>query len=147
MEFQGTTIDLQGQTINYLKVGTGKKTILLLPGALGTIWTDFRPQIEKLDKNKLTIVAWDPPGYGKSRPPKRTFDKNLYHTYAKLAAELMNKLNISKYSLVGWSDGGITSLILAAKYPERIEGLVEWGANSYIIEEELEGLKSKSVCS
>ncbi|XP_044741362.1 valacyclovir hydrolase-like [Chrysoperla carnea] len=140
-EMKETTIDLQGQTINYLKVGTGKKTILLLPGALGTIWTDFRPQIEKLDKNKLTIVAWDPPGYGKSRPPKRTFDKNLYHTDAKLAAELMNKLNIPKYSLVGWSDGGITSLILAAKNPERIEALVEWGANSYIIKEELEGLK------
>jgi pimeloyl-ACP methyl ester carboxylesterase len=38
--------------------------------------------------------------------------------------------------MLGWSDGGITAMIAAAKYPERVDKLVIWGANSYIIEEE-----------
>ncbi|XP_044741374.1 valacyclovir hydrolase-like [Chrysoperla carnea] len=134
-------IDINGQTINYLKVGNGKKIVFLLPGALGTIWTDFRAQIEKFDKNKLTLVVWDPPGFGKSRPPERTFDTNLYRSDAEFAVKLMEKLNIPKYSLVGWSGGGIASLIIAGKYPERIEALIQWGGKSFIMEEEIEGLK------
>uniref|UniRef100_A0A0C9QPD6 BPHL protein n=1 Tax=Fopius arisanus TaxID=64838 RepID=A0A0C9QPD6_9HYME len=64
--------------INYLRSGNGDHPVLLLPGALGTIWTDFKPQIEGLDKSKLTIVAWDPPGYGKSKPPDRKFPADFF---------------------------------------------------------------------
>jgi valacyclovir hydrolase len=38
--------------------------------------------------------------------------------------------------MLGWSDGGITAMIAAAKYPEQIDKLVIWGANAYIIEQE-----------
>jgi valacyclovir hydrolase len=38
--------------------------------------------------------------------------------------------------MLGWSDGGITAMIVAAKYPERVDKLVIWGANAYVIEEE-----------
>lgn len=44
----------------------------------------------------------------------------------------------SKYSLLGWSDGGITALILAAKYPQCINGMVVWGANSTVTKEDIE---------
>lgn len=46
-------------------------------------------------------------------------------------------VNYSEYSLMGWSDGGITALIMAAKHPDRVKKLVVWGANSYVTDEEL----------
>ncbi|XP_020284135.1 valacyclovir hydrolase [Pseudomyrmex gracilis] len=125
-------IKVDDKEINYVRVGKGDHPVLLLPGALGTIWTDWKPQIETMDADKLTIVAWDPPGYGKSRPPDRTFPDDFFYRDAVYAHNLMKTLGYSIFSLVGWSDGGITSLILAAKYPDSIRKTVVLGANAYI---------------
>ncbi|XP_014219049.1 valacyclovir hydrolase [Copidosoma floridanum] len=123
---------VDGVDINYAKTGTGEHLVLLLPGAVGTIWTDFKPQIEKLSKEKFTIIAWDPPGYGKSRPPNRTFPEDFFRKDAALACNLMKTLGYEKFSLVGYSDGGITALIMAAQYPENVQKIVVFGANTYI---------------
>ncbi|KAG7213265.1 hypothetical protein KM043_002565 [Ampulex compressa] len=131
-------IKVGGVDINYLKVGTGEHPILLLPGALGSIWTDFRPQIENLDRNKFTIVGWDPPGYGKSRPPNRTFPDDFFHRDAAWACDLMKTLGYTKFSLVGWSDGAITSLIAAASYRDNVRKLVAVAGNAYVAPEEID---------
>lgn len=39
---------------------------------------------------------------------------------------------MKNYSLLGWSDGGITSLIIAAKNSAAINKLVLWGSNAYV---------------
>ncbi|KOC68981.1 Valacyclovir hydrolase [Habropoda laboriosa] len=133
---QERKINVDGWNINYLRVGTGEHPVLLLPGAVGSIWTNFKPQVEGLDKGKFTIVAWDPPGYGKSRPPDRTFPDDFFHRDATCARNLMKCLGFTKFSLVGWSDGGITSLILAAKYPDNVRKMVSVAANAYVTPEE-----------
>ncbi|EFN81112.1 Valacyclovir hydrolase [Harpegnathos saltator] len=102
-----------------------------------TIWTDFKPQIENLDADKLVIVAWDPPGYGKSRPPDKMFPDDFFQRDAVLAHDLMKTLGYKKFSLIGWSDGGITSLLLASTYPESIWKMVVTGANAYIHPDEM----------
>jgi len=130
--------DIKGQTINYIKVGNGPKNVLCLPGALGTIWSDFKPQLDGLDRSKFTNVAWDPPGYGFSRPPSRLFNNKFYENDADAAYNLMKNLGMNRFSLLGWSDGGISSLILAAKYPENVERLIIWGANAYILPKDIE---------
>lgn len=56
---------------------------------LGTIWTDFSPQIIGFDLNKFSIIVWDPPGYGKSIPPKRDFCIDYLERDADLAAQLL----------------------------------------------------------
>jgi valacyclovir hydrolase len=38
--------------------------------------------------------------------------------------------------MLGWSSGGITAMIAAGKYPERIDKLVIWGASTYITDQE-----------
>ncbi|XP_025074126.1 valacyclovir hydrolase isoform X2 [Pogonomyrmex barbatus] len=136
-EVEERKIKVDGMEINYARVGTGDHPVLLLPGALGTIWTDFKPQIENLDRNKLTIVAWDPPGYGKSRPPNRTFPDDFFQRDATWAHNLMKTLGYTKFSLVGWSDGGITSLLLASTYPDSIRKMIVLGANAYIHPDEI----------
>lgn len=40
--------------------------------------------------------------------------------------------------MVGWSDGSITAMILAAKYPESIKRLVLFGANAYVTKKDVE---------
>lgn len=110
--------------------------------AAGSIWTDFKPQIEGLDRKRFTVVAWDPVGYGKSRPPDRTFPDDFFERDATHARNLMTLLGYERFSLIGWSDGGITSLILASKFPENVRKMVSHAANSYVTPEEIEIYKS-----
>ncbi|XP_012062665.1 PREDICTED: valacyclovir hydrolase [Atta cephalotes] len=131
-EMEEQKVKVNNMEINYARVGTGDHPVLLLPGALGSIWTDFKPQMENMNVNELTIVAWDPPGYGKSRPPDRTFPNDFYQRDATWAYNLMKTLGYSKFSLIGWSDGGITSLLLASAYPDSVYRMVVFGANAYI---------------
>ncbi|PNF31661.1 hypothetical protein B7P43_G15689 [Cryptotermes secundus] len=49
---------------------------------------------------------------------------------------MFQTLSIGKFSMLGWSDGGITAMIAAANNPEQVDKLVIWGANSYVTEEE-----------
>lgn len=125
--------------INYISSGNGDETILLMPGALGSAWTDFKPQIENLPKllKNYRIIAWDPPGYGCSIPPKRTFGSDFFRKDAEIAHSLMENLGAKKYSILGWSDGGITAMIVAANNQKSVEKLVFWGSNSYIVPDEI----------
>lgn len=131
--------------INCLHTGSGPNALILLPGALGTIHTDFQPQLDALPTllDNYTIIAWDPPGYGKSRPPERTFPPGFYHRDAYLADALMRRLGFDKYSVAGWSDGGSTGLVMASRYPEVIQKLIIWGAGSYVCPTELEFCESE----
>ena len=131
---RGLKANVNGLELFYEQVGHGPKTVLLLPGALGTTRTDFGPQLDDksgLDYSKFTLVAWDPPGYGRSQPPPRDFT-DFYNHDATCVANLMKTLGFEKYSVLGWSDGGITGLILAARQPDAVEKLVAFGCNAYV---------------
>lgn len=134
-----------GITINYVQTGKGDKNVLLMPGALGTAWTDFQPQIEKLPEllPNHTIIAWDPPGYGKSQPPERHFDLDFFQKDAQCAVDLMHALGRPKFSILGWSDGGITGIIVAGRFVECVEKLVIWGAGAYLNAKEEKAMQGK----
>lgn len=93
--------------------------------------------MENLNRDKFTVIAWDLPGYGKSRPPDRDFSGDFYQRDAIWAYDLMKGLGHLNFSLIGWSDGGITSLMLASMHPESIRKMVVLGANSYIHPDEI----------
>lgn len=107
---------------------------------LGSALTDFKPQIDNLPVllPEYSIIAWDPVGYGKSIPPKREFSVDFLEKDADTLKKMMEILNVPKYSLLGWSDGGISALCLAGKYSENVDKLIVFGSNAYIISEELE---------
>ncbi|XP_070567447.1 valacyclovir hydrolase-like [Ptychodera flava] len=129
--------EVNGVNIHYEKTGQGNHTLLLLPGALGSSQTDFSPQLSGLNRDKFTLIAWDPRGYGKSRPPDRDFPKKFFDRDAEDAAQLMKTLGYSKYSLLGWSDGGITALLIAARHSSALRKMVLWGGNSFVAEEDI----------
>ena len=51
------------------------KTLVFLPGALGSLETDFKPQFspDSLLAQNYRLVCFEPAGYGRSRPPARTW--------------------------------------------------------------------------
>ncbi|CAL8394537.1 unnamed protein product [Boreogadus saida] len=128
---------INGVQLYYEKTGIGKHAVLLIPGALGSTLTDFGPQLKSLNKEMFTIVGFDPRGYGRSRPPERDFPLNFFERDAKDAVDLMKALGFSRFSLLGWSDGGITGLVLAARNPELIHKMVVWGSNAYVSQQDL----------
>uniref|UniRef100_A0A1B0D0K7 AB hydrolase-1 domain-containing protein n=1 Tax=Phlebotomus papatasi TaxID=29031 RepID=A0A1B0D0K7_PHLPP len=138
-------IQVDDVKINYVKVGSGERAVLLLPGALGSAKTDFGPQIEKLPDilPNFTVIGWDPPGYGKSIPPRRQFPLDFFYKDARYAHKLMENLSFKKYSILGWSDGGITGMIQAAEFPNAVENLAIWGSNAYIAPKEIEIYESR----
>ncbi|XP_002741275.1 serine hydrolase BPHL-like [Saccoglossus kowalevskii] len=131
-------MEVNGASIHYKKAGTGALPVLLLPGALGSSDTDFSPQLEGLNRNHLTVIAWDPRGYGKSRPAERNFSAKFFDVDAKDAVDLMKKIGFQKFSLLGWSDGAITALIAASRYASVIDRLVVWGGNAYVTADDVQ---------
>jgi len=136
--FPGEKVLVDGKSIHYEKFGTGDHAVLCMPGALGSSRTDFSPQLAMLNRGKLTVVGWDPPGYGHSFPPERNFSNDFFHDDAKTAVDLMNVLGFPRFSVLGWSDGGITALIMAGKYPEAIRSIVVWGSNAYVTKKDID---------
>ncbi|XP_073818983.1 valacyclovir hydrolase-like [Musca autumnalis] len=132
-------INVNGININVVECGNGDKSLLLMPGALGSAWTDFKPQIENLPKllPNYKIIVWDPPGYGKSIPPKRQWGLDVFHNDARLAVDLMTKLDRPQFSIIGWSGGGITGLIAAGNYLNYVEKLVVCAAGAYLVPAEV----------
>lgn len=55
------------------------------PGSIG----DFKLPVENLNLQKYTIVVWEAPGCGKSRPPDRDVSPGLFHRDADHAIALM----------------------------------------------------------
>ncbi|XP_071957633.1 valacyclovir hydrolase-like [Antedon mediterranea] len=140
-------LDVDGVKLHYVKFGHGEHPLLLMPGALGSALSDFGPQLNGgFDPETYTVIGWDPSGYGKSRPPKRTFPLDFFQRDANHAHNLMQSLGYEKFSPLGWSDGGITALVLASQYPESLRKLVIWGANAFVAQEDLDMYeKTKNV--
>ena len=69
------------------------KVVLELEGLIiflpGSSMTDFKPQLEGINRDKFTMIAWDPPGYGKSIPPERTWPLDFFRRDADAVAALM----------------------------------------------------------
>lgn len=132
-----------GPRLHVVSNGAGSHPILCIPGALGTAITDFAPQLKHFgaDGTGFTAISFDPRGYGQSKPPKRTFQTKPVHFLEQDAIDghhIMLELGFTKYSVLGWSDGGVVGMKLACRYPESVKNLVIWGANAYVSKEDIE---------
>ena len=105
--------------------------LLCMPGGLGTAETDFGPQLRELS-DSFQVVSCDPRGYGQSRPPVRDFPPDFYQRDADDAAAVMRALGHERYAVMGWSDGAIAAVMLAASQRAAVRRLVIFGGNAYM---------------
>lgn len=61
---------------------------------------------------------------------------SVAHTAFNLSA--CQALGFHRFSLLGWSDGGITGLVVAARNPALIQKMVVWGSNTYVSQQDLD---------
>lgn len=116
-----------GAKISYTIHGveTGQP-VLLMHGFTGTASSHFANEI-KLLTPVANIIAPDLRGYGFSTPPYRVFGPDFYQRDADDMHMLLIHLQITNVTVIGFSDGAESALLLAATAPDRIKRVIVWG--------------------
>ena len=103
----------------------GKGQPLLLLHGNGQSIENMNNQIDFF-KNKYQVIIPDCRGRGNSTDSDETL---TYDIQASDINNLLTHLNIDSTNIIGWSDGGIISLILAKDYPKKVKKIIISGAN------------------
>jgi len=101
--------------------------VLVLPGFAGSI-EEFAALRETLVAAGYQVIAADLPGSGRSEPQPRAYTATFYEEDAHSFAALLEHLATGPTHLIGFSDGGEVSLLMAALMPEAVRSVVVWGA-------------------
>jgi pimeloyl-ACP methyl ester carboxylesterase len=119
----GAYITVEGARLYYETYGHGEP-LLLIHGNGGNI-AYMKPQIEYFARDYLVIVM-DCRGRGRSELGP---DSLTYVQMTKDIVAILDHLHLDSVCVVGRSDGGIISLLLAIHYPERIRKVAAFAAN------------------
>jgi len=109
----------------YVDEGSGSP-LVMLHGFTGTAHRHFAALIQEF-RSEYRVLAPDLRGYGASRPPPREFPPDFIERDADDVGTLLDQLDCPPAVVLGFSDGGESALILAAKRPDLVRGLVVWG--------------------
>lgn len=124
---------LENYSFNYHLINNGyKKLIFFLHGFIGNIH-EFDAVINLLG-NDFSYLKIDLPGHGNTQ----VLGVDDYYTMPKTAAaiiSLLDKLNINKCFLVGYSMGGRLALYLTLNFPERFEQVILESASPGLLTE------------
>ncbi len=109
-----------GAGMNVLEAGAGP-AVLLLHGLPGMAY-DWRELTRELTGRGVRVVAVDRIGYGHSDPDPQG-DYSIGRNASDLIA-LLETLELDDLTLVGWSYGGVVSIVTAVRAPEHVSRLV-----------------------
>lgn len=98
--------------------------LLMIHGNGGSI-KSFKSNIPFFAK-KYKVILLDSRAQGKTKDES---DSLSFEMMADDEAALLDKLQIDSAYVLGWSDGGINSLLLAMRHPEKVISLASTGAN------------------
>ena len=108
--------------IYYEIYGKGKPLVMLHGGVYGYI-DEFAPFISKLAEN-FQVICIATRGHGKSEIGKQPFS---YKQRAEDAYKVIRSITKDSVTVIGFSDGGMSGLKLAALYPELVSRLIVMG--------------------
>lgn len=115
---------VDGIEIYYAEYGAGQPVILLHGGlANSDYWGLLIPALVP----HYRVIVMDSRGHGRSTRDAQPYG---YDLMAKDVVGLMDFLKIAKADIVGWSDGAIIGLDLAMNFPDRIDRVFSFAANS-----------------
>ena len=122
---KGRQIKIKGTKIYFEEYGQGTPLLLLSGGGLNRSIKDFEHCIPELARY-YRVIALDSPGQGRSEQA----DTLTYDILLEFASQLIDSLVIDSAYILGWSDGGITGLLLAERRPDKIRKVIAVGANN-----------------
>ncbi|HCT30556.1 MAG TPA: alpha/beta hydrolase [Bacteroidales bacterium] len=128
--------------IKQLGSNPNRPTIIFLHDSFGCIdlWRDFPEDLGTL--TNCNVFIYDRQGYGKSCPfSKPNRGKDYMEIEADILNEILEACQINKTILFGHSDGGTIALLAAAKYPEKILGIITEGAHVFVEDITLNGIR------
>src|SRR5262249_31728090 len=111
---------VNGLNMYYEITGDGEPLIYIPAAFAFSGITDF-PELAK----RWRVVQIDLQGHGHTADIDRplSFDQHV-----KDVVGLMDNLNIERANLFGWSYGGLISMLIAMRYPERVNRIATYGS-------------------
>lgn len=113
-----------GAEIWFASIGRGRPAILL-HGGLGHSG-NLSFQASALAAAGYRVILVDSRGHGRSTRDGRPFS---YELMAGDVLAVMDSLAIDSASLIGWSDGACTAMVLGDLHPERVDGVLFFACN------------------
>ncbi|MFT5437556.1 MAG: pimeloyl-ACP methyl ester carboxylesterase [Saprospiraceae bacterium] len=124
------SVEVKGTDIFYREAGRKDAPTLLLLHGYPTSSHMFRNLIAELS-DSYHLIAPDYPGYGNSeQPPMAEFDYT-FDNMALVVEDLLEQLDVDRYSIYLMDYGAPIGFRIAAKYPERVESLIVQNGNAY----------------
>jgi len=121
----GKYVKIDDNKLYYESYGQGTP-LLLLHGGVGSILI-FKDCISKLSEY-FNVIAVDSPGHGRSSH----VDTLSYPYLANNISKFIDQLHLDSLYILGFSDGAIVGLILAADRSDKVKKLVAIGANTRV---------------
>jgi proline iminopeptidase len=115
------TAELDGYKIHYEVHGQGP-VLMTLPNSWGLSLPGLRGMYRPLEE-KLTLVYFDPRGMGGSGPVREEADRGLAAVRADFQA-LRAHLKLEKVGAIGWSNGAMNLIWLAAERPQTLSSAI-----------------------
>ncbi|MFM2358482.1 MAG: hypothetical protein RLY16_475, partial [Bacteroidota bacterium] len=119
----GRFYSIRGIKLYVEQYGNGKP-LVLLHGNGGSI--SSMAAIIPYFAERYHVIAVDSRAHGKSTDES---DSLSFEMMADDIAALLDTLKLDAANIIGWSDGGIVSLELAMRHPQKVKKLVSTGAN------------------
>lgn len=109
------------------------ETLLLVHGFAGTPTSDFADQLPVF-RRSYHVLAPHLHGYGRSTQ-RQNYTLDYYRADVADLLSLLDSLGLARVLVVGFSDGAIVSLLLAALHPGRVRAVAALGAQPTINEQ------------
>jgi 4,5:9,10-diseco-3-hydroxy-5,9,17-trioxoandrosta-1(10),2-diene-4-oate hydrolase len=141
---EGQYIDVQdGFRFHYYDEGEGEVVVLLHGSGTGASgYTNFKKNFIALKNAGFRVILPDLPGYGFSSKPDNVVYSMDY--FNQKIIELLDILDVHKFSLIGNSLGGALSIGLGLNHVERVQKLIlmaPGGVEDREIYNEMPGIK------
>lgn len=128
----GQSIEIDGASIYYETAGQENgPALLLLHGGFGDM-EDFNVLLPGLTQ-RFRVIGVDSRGHGKSTLGKTPL---TYQRLQEDVEQIVGRLKLDRYSIIGFSDGGIVACRMASGTSSAIERLVMIGAQGELKEDD-----------
>ncbi len=121
----GRYVTINNRKIYFEEYGQGTPLLLLSGGGLHRSIKDFEKCIPDLSK-RYRVIAPDTPGQGRSEQA----DSLSYDLLTDFMSKFIDSLRVDSIYVMGLSDGGIVSMLLADRRSDKVKKAIAVGANN-----------------